>query len=203
MWLQAGRRAAPAAVALLVAACSDGGSPTATTAPSTAGRSPTTAPSTTLPSPTDGPATTTTAPSASGRRRPEGVALFVVELQPEDPAPGGQVVFLRNGGGAPADVGCWAVASSATGEVLRLARRTTIQVGAALRLVPEGTPFRSVDTVRLLDDGGDVVDTTPELDDTAGDDRVWFRADDGAWKLGRPVLPPQVTDGGPPAEGEC
>jgi hypothetical protein len=124
------------------------------------------------------------------------VHLVAVELLPEDPYPGGQLVVLVNGGAQPADVTCWTVRSAGTGTAARILTQNAVPAGGSLRLLPESVPFDSVDTLSLLDRRGQLVDRTPELTDRARDDQLWFRQPSGTWTFGRGFrLPEQVADG--------
>jgi hypothetical protein len=53
----------------------------------------------------------------------------------------------------------------------------------------------SRDTVTLVDQTGRIVDRTPELVDTAGDDQFWYVLQGEAWRFGRARLPETVSDG--------
>jgi hypothetical protein len=124
------------------------------------------------------------------------VYLAAVELAPEDPYPGGQIVLIVNGTGGSVDPRCWTVRSQASGRSARVLVDKPLARGAYLRLLPEVVLFDSEDTVLLLDAGGQVVDRTPVLADRAGDDRLWSREATGTWAFVRGFhLPDQVADG--------
>lgn len=176
----------PLAVALmgLIPACSASGQDAtfrATPSQSSSASSGATAPST----------TSTRAPAAGGRH----VVILAVELQFEDPSPGGQGVWVANRGGAETDISCWAVLSSASGA------RTTVLAGTKLaphRALHFSTPpglLRSPDVVTLADREGRAVDRTPELADAQSDDQLWYQGEDGQWRFGRTQFPQQTSDG--------
>jgi hypothetical protein len=109
--------------------------------------------------------------------------IVAVELQPEDPSPGGQFVVLVNRGQTTVDLRCWTVRASAA----------TLWVAPPLRLPPAGVALlsgtsawlRASDRVRLFDAKARLRAATPNLSDTASDDRIWFKDASGAWQLGR------------------
>lgn len=202
----------PAAILVLAVAtgCADGeptasGTPTAAatsaeprpTTPTdgsapggTAAATPRTFPGTSSPRPR--PAQPTAAPPApSSAAGP--VRIDAVELLPEDPSPGGQLVVLRNDGDRAVPVDCWTVRTAA-GKTAHIRADKAIEPGTMLRLFPESRLFDSTDSVSLLDGGGGVVDRTPELSDTTGDDQLWFRAASGVWRFGRDYAPAGTTD---------
>jgi hypothetical protein len=122
--------------------------------------------------------------------------LTAVELAPEDPQPGGQLVILVNDTGQSADLACWSVQSAGTGKSARIIMKRPLAPGAFLRLIPEIVLFDSVDTLSLLDRQGRLVDRTPKLTDRLRDDQLWFRQPAGTWAFGRGFhLPNQVDDG--------
>ncbi|WP_446215520.1 lamin tail domain-containing protein [Micromonospora sp. IBHARD004] len=122
--------------------------------------------------------------------------LTAVELLPEDPYPGGQLVVLVNGSGGPVDLTCWTVRSTVTGKSARIMTGHALPPGGYLRLLPESVLFDSADTLSLLDRSGRLVDRTPSLTDRARDDQVWFRQRNGSWTFGRGFrLPDRVDDG--------
>jgi hypothetical protein len=122
--------------------------------------------------------------------------LVAVELQPEDPQPGSQLVLLANDTGRSADVNCWIVRSSGTGKSARIIAKRPLAPGMYLRLLPEIVLFDSADTLSLLDRRAQLVDQTPKLTDRARDDQLWFRQPSGTWAFGRGFrLPTQVDDG--------
>lgn len=142
----------------------------------------------TAPSP---PTTVPATPPAPG-----AVYLAAVELAPEDPYPGGQIVLIVNGTGGSVDPRCWTVRSQASGRSARVLVDKPLARGAYLRLLPEVVLFDSEDAVSLLDAGGHVLDRTPVLTDRAGDDRLWSREATGPWAFVRGFhLPDQVADG--------
>ena len=80
-------------------------------------------------------------------------------------------------------------------EMTRVVGITDLAPGAATRLLADTTSMDSVDQLVLYDRGGQRVDRTPRLADTAHDDRLWYRADGGSWEFGRDVqLPTRITD---------
>ncbi len=128
--------------------------------------------------------------------RPGTVRLGAVELRPEDPYAGGQLVVLINGSNQRVDVTCWVLRSAATGTSARIIPKGPLGPGTYLRLFPDDAVFESTDTLSLLDGRERLIDWTPKLDDHTGDDRLWFRTQSGTWSFGRDFrLPDQGADG--------
>jgi hypothetical protein len=126
--------------------------------------------------------------SASAR-----IELLAIELQPEDPMPGGQEAVVRNAGTQAAELGCWELRSERHGVAGTIEEGVVLPAGAAVRLTPDDGWLASPDRVSLADRSGTVIDRTPLIRDDAFDDRVWFR--DGAdWRFGRIELPGEVID---------
>lgn len=121
------------------------------------------------------------------------VLILAVELLFEDPSPGGQAVWLANRSTADVDVSCWVV-STASGGKATVAAGTHIGAERVLRLATPTGMLRASDTVTLIDRTGREVDRTPQLSDTAVDDRFWFR-DGDTWRFGRTVYSGRVSDG--------
>ncbi len=109
--------------------------------------------------------------------------IAAVELQPEDPSPGGSFVVVTNPGADAIDLGCWRVTSS-TGTLV-VSPPLRLAPGAATLLSARTNWLRQTDRVRLLDTKLRVRAATPTLTDPAADDRIWFRDADGSWHLGR------------------
>ena len=109
--------------------------------------------------------------------------IVAVELQPEDPSPGGEFIVVTNAGTAALDLGCWRVASS-TG-MLVVAPPLRLAPGAVTLLSARTSWLRQTDRVRLFDTKRRLRVATPTLTDPAADDRVWFREADGSWHLAR------------------
>lgn len=186
---------------LLVTACT--ASPTTTSQPAV-----TTAPAT-VTTTTAAPTTTTTTAPATTTTTTEAVAsitapsdtpptsepwLQAIELEAEDPMPGGQYVIVANGGGETADLGCWRLESVATGVALFLPPGTDIGIDEGLRVVPDVPWLATEDTVRLVDSTGRLVDNTPALRDESFDDQLWVRDVAGEWRFGRSELPSRLKD---------
>lgn len=133
-----------------------------------------------------------TSPSATTPGVPE-VRIVVVELSPEDPMPGGTFVILANTGAAPMSVDCWQIRIGGS-RTLGISAPRPIPVGGGLRLAFDRGDVADPDQLELLDAGGIVIDKTPLLRDGQGDDRV-LSPTGGAWKLGRPPLPSDISDG--------
>lgn len=121
------------------------------------------------------------------------VKVFAVELQPEDPMPGGQFLALMNGTGATVDLGCWKVRSRKA--VLRIVPPLRLKAGGVVLLSAPGAWLASEDRVVLVDRVGRQRDATPVLTDRASDDRVWYRDAAGTWRFGRTVLGKEVRAG--------
>jgi hypothetical protein len=181
----------------------DGPAPTGTSS-STNGAEPTDGPTDgTTPEPgTSAPASPIGTPTASPLEPtgqpsgPPGLEAYIalVELASEDPGPGGTFVILANDGAAPADVGCWRLVTSRRDD-LTIASGTQVPAGGGLRLFFDRGDVANPDRLELRDETGRVIDATPELHDTAGDDRLFGRTGD-RWTLGRPALPQPVIDVG-------
>ena len=196
------------ATSVLVAACSEDSQGEVGTTRSTAVTPSTLAPvtsvtadPTTTPGATAAPSTSLiTVPSDTSITMPSdtpptsGPWLQAIELQAEDPMPGGQFVIVANAGAEPADLGCWRLESVATGVALFLPPGTDIGIDEGLRVVPEVPWLATEDTVRLVDSTGQLVDNTPALRDESFDDQLWVRDVAGEWRFGRPELPSRLTD---------
>lgn len=163
---------------------------TSVTADPTTTSGATAAPSTSLI--TDPSDTSTTVPSDTPPT--SGPWLQAIELEAEDPMPGGQYVIVANAGAEPVDLGCWRLESVATGVALFLPPGADIAIDEALRVVPEVPWLATEDTVRLVDSTGQLVDNTPALRDESFDDQLWVRDVAGEWRFGRPELPSRLTD---------
>lgn len=120
-------------------------------------------------------------PSASD----SGVEFLAVELEFEDPSPGGQQVWIVNHSDVMVDLSCWNIASAATQQSSFVSPGQSLVPGAALRFTAPAGLLRSPDTLELRAPDGSVVESTPELRDDAHDDQLWYRADRGPWTFGR------------------
>jgi len=112
--------------------------------------------------------------------------LLGLELQPEDPQPGGQRAWIRNVSGAVVQFGCWTL-RSASGRTIYVNTGLRVPAGGIALLTPDVSWLKQVDSVRLLDGRGRLVDETPQLTDNAHDDQIWYRTS-GQWTFGRPPL---------------
>jgi hypothetical protein len=112
-----------------------------------------------------------------------GPQLVAVELQPEDPLPGGQFAVVANKTTATVNLGCWRLRSSIA--TMTIAPPLRLRPGAIALLSPDHYWLRPVDRIRLVDAYSRGRDATPELADRASDDRVWFRDATGRWHFGR------------------
>jgi hypothetical protein len=122
------------------------------------------------------------------------VLIALVELAAEDPSPGGTYIVIENPGVTPADIGCWRL-STTTREDLRIPAGSTVPAGGGLRLFFDRGAVANPDRLELRDKTDRVVDATPVLHDTAGDDQLFGRVG-GQWVLDRPPLPRPLVDGG-------
>jgi len=204
------RRLAPLAlVAVVVALVALGavavitGQPSLTPAPTTASAAPTISSGASASS-TPETSSSPSAPLASGPAptgsaapppaSPVSLVFFTqVELASEDPSPGGTYVIVGTAGASPADIGCWRVRTSLA--ELAIAPGTEVPAGGGVRLLFDRGQVDNPDALQLLDDTGLVIDATPQLHDTAGDDQLFSRSDSG-WTLGRAPLPSPLIDGG-------
>jgi len=162
---------------------------------STASGQPSHALQTSRPTQTGGEATASPAGTPNPPSAPPGEDVFIalVELASEDPSPGGTFVVLASDAEVSLDLGCWRLRTSRGELVIESGSR--IPAGGGLRLLFDRGDVANPDRIELRDAGGRVVDATPQLHDTAGDDQLFGRTGDG-WTLGRPPLPQPTEDGG-------
>lgn len=123
------------------------------------------------------------------------IVIAAVELQFEDPSPGGQSVYLANRGTAEQAISCWRITAASSGATAYVKDGTRLLPGRALRFATPTRMLGSPETVTLSDRGGQVVARTPQLSDTAGDDQFWYLLPGESWRFGRIRLPENVTDG--------
>ena len=136
---------------------------------------------------TTGAASSSPSPTATPSPSPTATPyLLGLELEPEDPQPGGQRAWIRNVSGAAAQFGCWAL-TSASGGTMFVTAGLRVPAGGIALLTPDVSWLKQVDSVSLRDGSGRVVDQTPELTDNAHDDQIWYRAS-GQWTFGRPPI---------------
>lgn len=134
-------------------------------------------------------------PTSAPESRGGSLRIVAVELQFEDPSPGGQGVWLLNSSRVAVDASCWELVSVATGEHAAVARGTEVGAGATLRLATPTGLLASTDTITLRDASGREVDRTSELTDATFDDRLWVRGAGAAWLFGRFSPPGPVVEG--------
>jgi hypothetical protein len=120
------------------------------------------------------------------------VRLRAVELAAEDPMPGGTYVIVENTGHSRVGLGCWRIRTGKTTRTIK--SPMLLPAGAGLRLIFNRADVGNPDRIALLNRAGRVVDSTPLLNDTKGDDRYFARVD-GRWALGRSSLPARVLEG--------
>lgn len=106
--------------------------------------------------------------------------------------PGGTFVLVENRGRARVGLGCWRIRTNKA--VLAIRSPAVVPAGSALRLFFDRGTVGNPDRIRMVSRNGKVVDATPLLHDTKGDDRLFARAD-GVWALGRSPLPGRVLEG--------
>jgi len=123
------------------------------------------------------------------------VVIAAVELQFEDPSPGGQSVWLANRGTSEQDISCWRITAASSGVTALVSNGTLLAPGRALRFSTPARMLRSPEVVTLADRSGRVVARTPELSDSASDDQLWYLPPGEAWRFGRSRLPETVSDG--------
>ena len=133
-------------------------------------------------------------PSQSPQSEPQTVVIAAVEIQFEDPSPGGQSVWLANRGTTDQDISCWRINAS-SGVTAVISSGTRLAPGRALRFATPDRMLRSPDVVTLMDLTGRVVARTPELRDSAGDDQLWYVLPGEPWRFGRARLPEVASDG--------
>jgi len=123
------------------------------------------------------------------------VVIAAVELQFEDPSPGGQSVWLANRGTSEQDISCWAIRANSSGIGMFVSPGTRLAPGRALRFATPVRMLASPDTVTLLDRAGATIARTPELRDSASDDQLWYLMPGQSWVFGRNRIPETATDG--------
>ena len=128
-------------------------------------------------------------------RSADGPMLLAVELQPEDPMPGGQFVWILNPSTEELDLSCWVLRSEKAGVLMIVKPGLQLPAGGVAHLVPEEAWVRASERIRLLDPQQRVVDETPELTDDRFDDQFWFRDPGGQWQFGRTSLPRKPVSG--------
>jgi hypothetical protein len=111
--------------------------------------------------------------------------LAALELEPEDPSPGGQFARVRNLTSRELDLGCWSLGSAATHRRMFVELHLRIPARGLAQLTPTRAWLAPTDRVTLRNRAGRVVERTPRLRDTAVDDRVWFRKPGRRWRFGR------------------
>ena len=121
--------------------------------------------------------------------------IAAVELQFEDPSPGGQSVWLANRGTVEQDISCWRITAASSGVTALVTDGTRLAPGRALRFSTPARMLRSPETVTLADRSGRVVARTPQLGDSAGDDQLWYLLPGEPWRFGRARLPESASDG--------
>jgi hypothetical protein len=134
--------------------------------------------------------TTPQPPGSSGAGQTAGRPfLFAVELEAEDPMPGGQFVLVEDPSEASIDLGCWSLRLEAPEPAMFIPSGFSLPPRSTARLY---AALPDVGRIELVDPGGRVIDGTPQLSDSAHDDRIWFRTA-GGWRFGRPDEPLQET----------
>jgi len=123
------------------------------------------------------------------------IVITAVELQFEDPSPGGQSVWLANRGMSDQDISCWEIRANSSGVTMFVATGTRLAPGRALRFATPVRMLTSPEVVVLLDRAGRVVARTPELKDSASDDQLWYLLPGESWQFGRSRLQEAATDG--------
>lgn len=133
--------------------------------------------------------------SQSPQVRPPSIVIAAVELQFEDPMPGGQSVWLANRGTSEQDISCWGIMAKSSGVTALVNSGTRLAPGHVFRFVTPARMLGSPDVVTLVDRTGRVVDQSPELSDTASDDQRWYLLPGESWRFGRARLPEIASDG--------
>lgn len=123
------------------------------------------------------------------------IVIAAVELQFEDPSPGGQSVWLANRGTNEQDISCWAIRANSSGVTMFVSSGTRLAPGRALRFPTPVRMLASPEIVTLLDRAGAIVVRTPELKDSASDDQLWYLMPGQSWVFGRNRIPETATDG--------
>jgi hypothetical protein len=123
------------------------------------------------------------------------VLIAAVELQFEDPSPGGQSVWVANRGASEQDISCWRITAASSGVTALITDGTRLAPGRALRFSTPARMLRSPEVVTLADRSGRAVARTPELRDAAGDDQLWYLLPGESWRFGRARLPETTSDG--------
>jgi len=123
------------------------------------------------------------------------VVVAAVELQFEDPSPGGQSVWLANRGASEQDISCWSIRANSSGVTMFVSAGTRLAPGRAFRFATPVRMLASPEIVTLLNRAGQVVAITPELKDSASDDQLWYLMPGQSWVFGRSRLPETAVDG--------
>jgi len=123
------------------------------------------------------------------------VVIAAVELQFEDPSPGGQSVWIANRGTTEQDISCWRITAASSGVTAVVSDRTVLAPGRGLRFATPARMLRSPDVVTLSDRAGRLVARTPELSDSVSDDQLWYLMPGESWRFGRTRLPETTSDG--------
>lgn len=126
--------------------------------------------------------------------------LVIVELSSEDPT-ASQVFVVRNEGNRSVDLRCWRIASATKRTTTYLVSGTAASDGAVQFMAPYAA-FASRDRLTLLRPDGGTADVTPQLNDSAGDARVWFE-EGGRWMFGRPTTRFAASDGRAGTAANC
>src|SRR5438093_796827 len=121
--------------------------------------------------------------TSSAASHPDAL-LVGVELLPEDPSPGGQLIWVSNAEASPLDLRCWRVRSSTTGQTATIEAQTIVASGDIARLILPRGLLAASDLVQLLAPDKSLIDQTPELVDEAYDDRVWYLTPSDGWRFG-------------------
>ena len=123
------------------------------------------------------------------------VVIAAVELQFEDPSPGGQSVWIANRGMREQDISCWSIRANSSGATMFVSSGTRLAPGRAFRFATPVRMLASPEIVTLADRAGQVVARTPELKDSASDDQLWYLMPGQSWVFGRSRLPETAVDG--------
>jgi hypothetical protein len=152
--------------------------------------------------PTAGTRATPTAPSSSQTEIPATVAseraaaigFLGVELQPEDPMPGGQVLWIENVSMETVQLHCWSIRSLPADARWIIGEMGELAPDSIARLTIIDGALSQTEELQLVDPQGRLAHQTPKLSDTAYDDQIWFLSPEGDWQYGRTLFSEDLID---------
>lgn len=116
------------------------------------------------------------------------IGFLGIELQPEDPMPGGQYLLLLNPTSSEIELRCWSIRSAASSSSWVIMGDVRLAPDTIARVTIIDGAWQAADQLQLLDSAGQLVDESPALEDAAYDDQIWFVDPDGSWQFGRTIF---------------